>query len=197
MPVSPKCNKKPITKIVIFYINELNRENIKILDLGIGYGDFGELIKNNSQQKTEITGVEIWEKYKNPKWSYYDKIIIGDILKFIKTQSTIFDIILLLDVLEHFDRKDGLALIKQLKAITNGLLIISTPVTKCPQGSCQGNSYETHRYIWKEKELKQLGFKILQQKWVLLIGAIRELQFWPLFTKFDIFYYKSKNPKLK
>ena len=195
MPVSPKCNKKPISRKLFSYINNLDQTHIKILDLGIGNGDFAEIIRKMKfdNKIINITGIEIWKKYKNPKWELYDEIVIGDILKYVKDQSKPFDVILLLDVLEHFNYEEGLTIIENIKRINNGLIIISTPVTKCPQGAYKGNSWETHRHIWKIKELNHFGFKVLQSKWVLLIGAIKERQFWPLFTKFSVLCHEHKN----
>ena len=128
-----------------------------VLDIGIGNGSYGLLIRQNldiakgrlkkDQWITKIDGIEVFENYKNPLWDYfYDSISIGNVLG-MKELIAHYDLILLCDVIEHFTKEEGLQLLDQLLEKTN-YLIISTPKKNYPQGEVLGNIYETHLSNW-------------------------------------------------
>jgi len=155
MPASVSENQEPI-------LNEISKqkENIRILDVGMGWGNFGKLIKEAfPNKKINLTGVEVWPKYKNWQWNFYDNVIISDINQCL-TSLKYFDVILALDVIEHFTRDQGVKLIKELKKKTKNLLV-SVPIIDFPQGAYEGNPYETHRYQWKTHEMLTLGAESL------------------------------------
>ena len=129
-----------------------------ILDVGVGFGKYGVLLremfdipyeryeKENWQLK--IDGIEGYEGYKNPLHEYvYDQVIYGGIESVIDQMGS-YDTILLIDVLEHFDKPKGLEVIRNLLAHVNKSLIISTPLYPEPQGGYLGNSLETHKSRW-------------------------------------------------
>jgi hypothetical protein len=100
-----------------------------------------ELSKKNWQ--TIIDGIEIFKKYKNPIWNYYyNKVKIVDIKK-LKIKKNYYDLAIMNDVIEHFEKRDALNLLnKLLKKIKT--IIITTPAGDWPQGSWAGNMHETH-----------------------------------------------------
>ncbi|MBU1704391.1 MAG: class I SAM-dependent methyltransferase [Nanoarchaeota archaeon] len=153
MPASASENQLPIIKEILRH-----KGNISILDIGIGWGNFGKLIKDQMPQ-AKIIGVEVWPKYNNYQWDYYDQVIIQDIRQCL-TSLRYFDIILAIDVIEHFPKDEGAGLIKQLRAKTNNLLV-SVPIIDYPQGPYAGNPYEIHRAQWKPQEMLTLGAKWL------------------------------------
>jgi hypothetical protein len=134
-------------------------KTVEILDLGIGVGGFGKRIKTRIQAPTRITGVEVWEKYKSDKWAYYDEIVIDEISAFLAGNDRAFDFILLIDVLEHFERAHGEEVLSDLKRRARRAVIVSTPTTDYPQGPFGGNPYEIHRCIWRNRELCEAGFR--------------------------------------
>ena len=129
----------------------------------------------------KITGVEIWKNYRNQKWECYDEIVIEDIRDYLKKVKKKYDIVLLIDVLEHFSQEDGIQVLKSLIKITKKLLVVSTPVRKYPQGSWRGNPHEEHKYIWSEKKLSTFGLKNIYSAW------IPTFTFWPPITKLGIY----------
>jgi predicted SAM-dependent methyltransferase len=56
----------------------------------------------------------------------YDKIYIGDALNIVPTLDKKYDLILLVDILEHFDYDDGIRLLKMCEQQASNT-IISTP----------------------------------------------------------------------
>lgn len=188
MPRSSSFNRKPIIN-EIFKLKSKNK--LEILDLGIGCGNFGKLIKD-SRINASIIGVEVWENYKNKKWEYYDKIVISEIISFLKKNKKKFDVVLLVDVLEHFNKRDGEIVLSEIKKITKRLSIISTPITKFSQDSYKNNLFEKHRYFWNERKLEDFGFKMIFSRWIPTFFIWKLWPFsWPLFSRLGVFVYNK------
>lgn len=158
--------------------------SLEFLDLGIGMGSFGRRIKTEIIAKTNLVGVEVWEKYRNPRWDFYDSIVMANILDFLDTDQRHFDFILLIDVLEHFDRATGLDLLSTLKLKVRRTLIVSTPLTKYPQGEFGGNPYEKHRSTWSEADLEGAGLRQIFRTWSLTLSL------WPPVAKLGVAVYE-------
>lgn len=70
-----------------------------------------------------------------------------------KRQLGAYDLIIVGDVLEHFEKERGIwlleACLKQCRS-----LLLNVPIgPDWPQGAEYGNEYETHRSVWTEEEL--------------------------------------------
>lgn len=129
-----------------------------VLDIGIGFGKYGLLLRESldipygrydkKTWKTRIDGIEAFEGYRNPIHDYvYDKVFYGDALDKIG-QLPSYDVVLLIDVLEHFTKEDGVRLLDLLKSHSNKCLIISTPLYPAEQGDYNGNEHERHLSRW-------------------------------------------------
>lgn len=137
-----------------------------VLDIGSGYGKFGVLCREylelwDGRQKYEfkkrIDCVEIFKEYITPLHKYiYNNIYNNNILDLVTNLDYRYDLVLLIDVLEHFEKKDGSELLKTLVKNNNGVLI-STPKKPSPQKDAFGNIYETHRSRWVNNELGSIG----------------------------------------
>ncbi|HOI18643.1 MAG TPA: class I SAM-dependent methyltransferase [Candidatus Woesearchaeota archaeon] len=179
---SDSCNKEPVTK----YLKQFSKnKSISVLDLGVGEGDFGAIVKKVLPQ-ARLTGVEVWKKYEHSQWALYDTLHMMDIRKYLQKRRNKRDVILLIDVIEHFNRQDGLKVLKRLQKMTNQSLLISTPITNYPQGKYLGNPYEEHKHFWSDKELEELGFKEIFRK------RVYTWQKKPRFATLGIFVYESK-----
>ena len=66
-----------------------------------------------------------------------------------------YDLVLLIDVLEHFNKTDGEHLLEKLLSKNLGILI-STPKDPSNQKNAFGNTYETHKSRWTKKEISKL-----------------------------------------
>ena len=131
-----------------------------VLDIGIGYGKYGVLAreflefwleyKPYEERKIKIDGIEAFPQYVNAGHRYYyDDIHIGNALDLVPTLGQ-YDLILIIDVLEHFTEKDGLELLRQCKSKGKHILV-STPLDIGDQGAVFGNEFERHRFQWKKK----------------------------------------------
>ncbi|MDQ2685271.1 MAG: class I SAM-dependent methyltransferase [Thermoproteota archaeon] len=137
-----------------------------VLDMGSGFGKFGVLCREylelwDGRQKYEfnrrIDCVEVFQKYISPLYEYvYDNVYNNNILEVAPKLDIKYDLILLIDVLEHFEKNDGVNLLKTLLA-NNECILVSTPKKPTAQKDAFDNVYETHRSVWSAEELSSLG----------------------------------------
>ena len=137
-----------------------------VLDVGIGYGKYGVLAreylefsleeKPYEERRIRIDGVEAFPEYVNAGHRYYyDTIYNGNALDIIPLLGP-YDLILIIDVLEHFTEEDGLALLKQCVAKGKHVLI-SSPLDIGEQGAVFGNEFERHRFQWHKKHFNHFS----------------------------------------
>lgn len=145
-----------------------------ILDLGVGYGKYGALCReyvdfnraekhylDKSDWNISIVGVEGFEKYRNPLWNIYDYVRIedfGDGQHWPFYQN--FDLVLLLDSLEHLDADQGFRLLTFL-CRHNKNVLVSLPEGENPQADAFGNEFERHRSTWTADKLQAMGGEII------------------------------------
>lgn len=141
----------------------------RVLDLGIGLGSYGAVVRQwgdlgERPWRTYLLGVEAWAAYRNPLWDLYNAVVDCSIQQFLLEQRGQFELVLLTDVIEHFDRSDGQAVLDQLKGevvAPGGSLFVGTPGIFCEQGAVGGNSWEQHRSLWLADDFAKQGFRVI------------------------------------
>jgi len=155
----------PISSYVVIpeVTNNLIVKNPKtVLDVGIGNGLYGCIVKNYLPS-SHIVGIEGFKSYDNPMWLLYDEVITEKAPEAFKNINKKFDAIIMCDVIEHFEEEEGLNVVEDLKKMLNkdGILIITTPSIFCKQGAVNGNRLEIHRSLWEAipefKALRESG----------------------------------------
>lgn len=154
-----------ISRILDFILSEKPKS---ILDIGIGFGKYGVLCREQldiafERYKKEdwniiIDGIEGFEKYKNPIHEYvYNKVYYGLVQDVIKDLKKKYDLILIIDVLEHFDKTEGEQIINKLLNKCKSLLI-SVPAIPEKQ-SYLDNDLEKHKSTWEARDFKKFKVK--------------------------------------
>lgn len=112
--------------------------NVNILDVGPGYGTYGNLLK---PKYTKVDAIEIWEPYVNQfnLKSIYRNVFIGDICDF---DFSDYDYLILGDILEHIEIPRAIELISKINN-TDKKCLVAVPYLY-PQGEYAGNIFETH-----------------------------------------------------
>ncbi len=104
------------------------KENIKVLEIGSGYGDTLIYLKGSGLAK-EVVGVDLsFNESKKDSYDQLDNFISGDIEKISLTQyENYFDVIILADILEHLS--DPMRTLKNLQfnLKKDGEIIASIP----------------------------------------------------------------------
>jgi hypothetical protein len=140
---------------------------MSILDIGTGFGKYGVLCReylelwdgrhNYSEFLRRIDGVEVFGDYITPLHKFvYNNIYINDIMEVLDKIEYRYDLVLLIDVLEHFDKHQGENLLHKILH-KNGGVLISTPKKPSSQEDAFNNVYETHRSKWTKNDLSSLA----------------------------------------
>ena len=168
MPTSNKYIITPVIKLV---------EQIKpssVLDVGLGFGKWGFLLReylevwswdknlydayeNKFKWSLSIDGVEICGKYvKDLQRNIYDKIFIEDVFMAVDKVAN-YDLFILGDVIEHFEKEKGKILLDKCFDKANKAVLVMTPATFFPQEGMYGNFAEKHKSLWTEDDFKKYG----------------------------------------
>lgn len=142
-----------------------------VLDIGIGFGKYGFLLREYldigpgrytwEKWKARIDGIEIYPEYVGGlQRLVYDKIYIGDALDVLSRVER-YDLILLIATLEHFSKDKGVELLKLIKEKSQVALVYLPEKIRSIGGRdstvLHGNVYEMHRCQWTREELERFG----------------------------------------
>ena len=122
-------------------------KEVKILDVGAGHGDFASLYKNRLHIALDV-------------YPYPEVDIVCDLLKVVPFKPSSFDMVLLMNVLEHV--YNPVAYLKVIKQILKpgGVVIVAIPfMLKIHQAPFDFGRY-THFAL--EKVGQELGFEVIQ-----------------------------------
>lgn len=145
-----------------------------VLELGVGSGKYGVLLREYldiahgrlsfGSWETKIHGVEGFPSYLNGlHYSVYDRVNVED---FSLIENYIhyidYDLVLMIDSLEHIPKDKGVELLSFLIECNN-TVIVSCPfgVHYIEQGAVYGNEFERHRAHWTPQDFEALGGKML------------------------------------
>jgi 2-polyprenyl-3-methyl-5-hydroxy-6-metoxy-1,4-benzoquinol methylase len=147
----PSCRPDVIPH-VLNAVMSLKPVPTRILDVGAGRGKWGILLDEYLHYWKgvipEIDAVEAHEPYRSPAYGVYRKVWYQDVMELLDVVR-IYDLIVMVDVIEHLSREDGLRLLMAAKRY-----VISTPNYWSPQGPEFGNEYERHVSQWKPEDFK-------------------------------------------
>jgi hypothetical protein len=157
---------------IIGFVEELKPTTI--LDIGIGTGQYGFLCRNylesvnlfnretskkrdKSEWKFTIDGIEVFEEYITPVHHYvYNRLFFGEACEILKgLEPGGYELILAVDILEHFYKDKGKKFIAELKRVGRRSLV-STPKQWMEQDIPQ-NPFENHRSLWTKEDLIRMG----------------------------------------
>jgi len=162
----PTSNFQKFALIAGFFQRDVDDLKVKsVLDVGVGFGKTGfacrewlDVRRRQNYKKEDwevkIDGVEIWEKYITPVHDYiYNNVHIGDIYNIADTLDH-YDVIFMLDVIEHMEKRRGVEILRKLYDRTNMALMLSfpegTPPGKAPAWE---NPYEAHLSTWRCRDV--------------------------------------------
>lgn len=175
MPTSPYAHIEYIVNI----LHQIRPSSI--LDIGLGNGkigfiarDFLDVMLNEAylkrDWKVKIDGIEIFEPYIQTHQRFiYDDIFIGDAFDVIDRLGK-YDLVILGDVLEHFNKEKAWQFLDKCAFHSNMALIINIPLGDCPQPNIYGNEYERHCSTWFEDDFDSF---LLQKRIFVLSNSMR------------------------
>ena len=129
--------------------------------LDVGCGNWSPLA--NVKKTFYSVGIDIHrpsiEEIKKKK--IHDEYKVGDVLelsKIFKPKS--FDVVLALDVIEHFEKDSAIKLIRSMDKIARKKVIILTPNGFAKQDAYDGNLFQEHKSGWNISDFRRLGYKV-------------------------------------
>ena len=164
--------------------------------LDVGCGSWSPLA--NVKKSFYSVGVDIHKPSVDEikKKKIHDEYKVGDVLKiskFFKPKS--FDAVIALDAVEHFKKKDGLSLIKQMETIAKKKVIILTPYGFTKQSPVDGNPFQEHKSGWNIADFKKPGYKIYGMRGLRFIRTgeyatikLKPWFFWGLISTLSQFF---------
>ncbi|MEW6574524.1 MAG: class I SAM-dependent methyltransferase [Bacillota bacterium] len=141
-----------------------------VLDVGVGFGKYGVLVREymeiwhfryaSADWMLRIDGIEAYPDYINDLHRFiYNNIYVGEALAVMKNmENQSYDLILAIDILEHFDKEQGVRFVRECRRVGRNSLI-STPRHFREQPAVFGNEYEIHKTSWSSLEMEALGAK--------------------------------------
>ena len=165
MPVS---HQKNIFSVLNLVDDLLKREGVtSILDIGCGFGKYGVLLRERMDVRfkrykrkdwiTRIDCVEGYLDYISPIHEYvYDKIYV-DKIEDIIDNLRLYDVVLMIDCLEHLEKFQGEELLPMLDNLSQKMLILSFPnIYQAKAGADWDNTLERHRCLWTQEDVESI-----------------------------------------
>lgn len=161
---------------IVGFAEQQNPESI--LDIGIGMGQYGFLLRTNlenvnlfeidgsnacqrskEQWKVRIDGIEGYAGYITAVHEYsYTNLLIGEALELLSTlEDKMYDLVLAIDILEHFDKEQGIVFLRECQRVCKDSVLVSTPKEFVAQ-EVAANPLENHRSHWTEEDFRFCGF---------------------------------------
>jgi len=84
-----------------------------------------------------------------------------------------YEVVLAIDILEHFEKQDGIKFLELIKRRCSKHALVSTPKNFIEQ-HVEANPFEDHRSHWVQQDLENAGFvEILpnQESWIAVYSA--------------------------
>jgi SAM-dependent methyltransferase len=155
MPTSDHHNINPIVTL----ITQLSPR--RILDVGCGFGKYGVLLREYldvwhqrvlpDEWQVTLDGIEAFPTYRNPIHDFvYDAVHYGDAKQILRELGE-YDLILLADVIEHFEKEQAVRLINECFS-HSPVVLVSTPREFYEQPAINNNPYEAHLHLWTKNE---------------------------------------------
>ena len=143
-----------------------------VLDIGSGFAKWGFLLREYlevwqgrltpREWKKRIDAIEVWGPYTKLPWYpiLYNKVVVANVMSKLDLLKS-YDLVLMVDVIEHLAKADGQHLLKHCKR-----WIIVTPAYNRPQETRFDNKHERHLSYWGPGQFQEKA----------LVGETREQQ---------------------
>ena len=142
----------------------------RVLDIGVGFGRWGIMAREfcdvwfgrvlRSRWKVRIEGVEAYPKNIDAYHShFYDKIHVGDLRNLLPGFKDRWNLILFGDVLEHFEKDEGIQLLHWALELSDYVLVNIPLGDNWPQDDSYDNPYERHLSLWTAEEFEPFSLR--------------------------------------
>ncbi len=142
-----------------FVLRQQLKKSASVLDLGCGaYSPLSNIPKTFYSVGVDIFDASIKASKKQQIHDAYKKCNLLNIDKYFKSKS--FDTVVILDVVEHFTKKDALCLLAKAEEVAKKKVIVLTPNGFYKQEPYARNPYQVHKSGWSKRDLQRLGYRV-------------------------------------
>lgn len=151
MPISAEEGKE-LTRQWLF---ELAPESV--VDVGAGDGGYARRMRSSTPLGCTWAAIEVWEPYVSrfKLQELYDVVYVADVRDMCAEDWHSDDVVIFGDVIEHMPRDDAVEVLRVANSITRGV-IVSLPIIHAPQGTVDGNPFETHMHHWTFEDMHEV-----------------------------------------
>lgn len=137
-------------------LTELIDPSSEVLDLGCGD-------KRHSNYSNKTTTVDAWP-------DVFPDIVLDVVKEPLPFREDSFDIVTMLDFIEHIDKEEGYSLIENCKKVSRHKILVLTPLYWDDNSShtnntslwCYGNPHNLHKSLWSIKDFENIGLETVQ-----------------------------------
>lgn len=141
-----------------------------VLDVGCGRGKWGYLLKvdywytkagRRKNKLDYVVGTDLHPEYLGfgKYHRIYDDLVLCD-ARHLPFRSHVFDTVLLLEVIEHMVKSEGIRSLKEVERVASRLVLVSTPSFFMRQEVKDDNIFQKHLSKWSIKDFIRLGYSI-------------------------------------
>jgi len=141
-----------------------------VLDVGVGHGKYGVLVREYVRP-VRLVGIEAEPRYLTTfPWleTIYDDVLVGDVCDYSDEFLADFDLVLMIDVLEHLDTADGAELLARIP----GRVIICTPANYFQNPEHVEYPSESHRSLWSAEAIAAIRPLEVDDAFAATIGGV-------------------------
>lgn len=126
----------------------------KVLDIGCGR-------KSRLPDGCTAIGLDVFLPYLQSKKREKpgSNLVLADAIRMPFRSGTVFDVILLIDVIEHLEKPEAREMIQHCKSISRKIVVF-TPNGELEQRAYDGNPAQAHRSAWEFDDLRSMGFEV-------------------------------------
>lgn len=153
-----------------YYVKQAVERGESLLSLCCGIG-----LELNGLNTNNITGVDLAPQYlaEAARRCPVGKFIQSDALSFLQSaESKSYDVVSMLDGLEHMDKATGRKVLKEIKRVAKKQVLLFFPQGHAEDGYLKNephdawgisgaDEYQTHKSGWKREEVEKLGFELI------------------------------------
>lgn len=141
-------------------------DGLVVLDVACAKGFLGYQIRTRRTGEPILLGLDLWLPYIREVLSFeesnakiYDDVLLAD-ARNMPFRDQVADIVLSPELLEHLSREDGRRVLDELERLSRGTVLASTPNQSIDQSELDQNPYQTHKSVWSEQDLRELGYDV-------------------------------------
>jgi len=127
-----------------------------VADVGCSDGRGSEVLG-----RLNSTGFDIYEPALRQAvvWGRRRRAVLADV-RHLPARDSAFDVVVSLDVVEHFAKSEALELIAELERVARRLVVLLTPNGFVPQPPGEDEPWQEHRCGFHATELEALGYAV-------------------------------------